>query len=183
MSSKGQAFLVFVSIIASFVLFLLSSVDQTEDLAYESLIFKNLEKEVLNSFELEIKNVSKSFLNVLNFSKSISGEVGGMNFENLFLLAELSNNTLNVSVFQSLGRVFINLTINETGDSKGKILDKWSVWKVSFNLTSENCTLLVSFPSKNFKLKIEPSRKIYYLSFVRLFSKDFDFSSVKIKSY
>ena len=164
---KGQVFLLTAGIIISILVALrgfttiqqISSEKEIFDISLEDLAFKNVEgevKQIIGFSSNTPRVITDNAIDFLNFTRIGNGG-RSLDFRALFVgvLANYTNETMNITVFQFLRETNLNVTIKlntSTVQTNTTLLDDSGVWFNNFSFTKgQGYSLTVSFPDKNYE--------------------------------
>jgi hypothetical protein len=167
---KGQVFLLTAGIIIAVLVALrgysvvqqISAEKEILDISLENLAFKNIETEVK---QLPIilangpRNITDNSIDFLNFTR-IGSDGHSLDFRSLFVgvLANSTNQTMNITIFQFLRESNLNVTIRlntSTEQTNTTLLNDSAIWINNFTFTAGgkyNLTLIL--PDKNYQENI-----------------------------
>ncbi len=167
---KGQVFLLIAAVIIGVLVTLrgFATVSQTTtereilDVTLEDLAFKNVENEIKQVMTISAstpRNISGYSIDFLNFTRQGANRIS-LDFTALFVgaLANATNQTMNITVFNFLKEDNLNVTIRlNTSTSQGNstFLNDGDVWVNNFTFTrGEVYNLTISLPTINYEENI-----------------------------
>lgn len=167
---KGQVFLltagiiigVFVTLKGFITVSQISSEREILDVSLEDLAFKNIGSEVKQIIGISAstpRNISDNGIDFLNFTRRGS-DGHSLDFRALFVgaLANSTNQTMNITVFQFLRESNLNVTIRlntSTPQTNTTLLNDGGIWFNNFTFTrGEIYYLTVTLPDKNYEENI-----------------------------
>lgn len=167
---KGQVFLLTAGIIIAILVALrgiatvqqISSEREVLDVSLEDLAFKNIENEVKQIITISAAapgNATENVIDFLNFSRRGSAGLS-LDFQALFVgaLANSTNETMNITVFQFLRETNLNVTIRLNTSSEqtnSTFLNDSGIWISNFTFTrGDPYNLTVLLPDKNYQENI-----------------------------
>lgn len=167
---KGQVFLLTAGVIIGVLVVLrgfatvqqISSEREILEVTLEDLAFRNIEsemKEIIGISSSTPRNISDNAIDFLNFTRRGS-DGHSFDFRALFVggLANSTNQTMNITVFQFLRESNLNVTIRlntSTVQTNSTLLNDSDVWINNFTFTAGDWyNLTVSFPDKGYEENI-----------------------------
>lgn len=172
---KGQVFLLTAGIIVAILVALrgfatvqqISSEKEILDMSLEDLAFRNVEGEVKQIILVSSNTprvITDNAIDFLNFTR-IGNEGRSLDFRTLFVgvLANYTNATMNITVFQFLRETNLNITITlntSTAQTNSTLLNDSGIWFNNFSFTvGQGYNLTVSFPNKTYEENITVETK------------------------
>lgn len=163
---KGQTFLLTAGIIISILVALrtFTTISQITaerdilDVSVEDLMFKNIENEIKQAIvaaSLNPVNMTDNMVDFLNFTR-VGVNAHGLDFTALFAgaLANSTNQTMNITVFQFLRETNLNVTVQlntSTLQSNRSLMNDSQFFLSNFTFTrGEQYNLTVTFPDKGY---------------------------------
>lgn len=140
----------------------ISSEREILDISLEDLAFKNIENEVEQVIGISAtspNNISTNAIDFLNFTRQGS-DGHALDFKTLFVgaLANSTNQTMNITVFQFLRETNLNVTIKlntSTVQTNSTLLNDSGIWFNNFSFTrGEAYNLTISLPDKGYEENI-----------------------------
>ncbi len=167
---KGQVFLLTAGIIIGILVALrgfatvqqVSSEREILDISLDDLAFKNAESEVKQIIVISAdapRNITDNAIDFLNFTR-LGSDGHSLDFRALFVgvLANSTNETMNITVFQFLRETNLNVTIRlntSTPQTNSTLLNNSGIWINNFTFTrGQTYNLTVSLPSQNYEENI-----------------------------
>lgn len=178
---KGQMFLLTAGILIGVLVALraFTTISQVTaereilDVSVEDLAFKNIEnemKQVIGTVVLSPINMSDNIIDFINFTR-VGTNAHGLDFTALFVssLANSTNETINITVFQFLRETNLNVTVRlntSTLQSNRSVTNDSQVFLSNFTFTRGGVyNLTVTFPDKgyeeNITIKTRSNRDTY----------------------
>lgn len=172
---KGQVFLLTAGIIIAILVALrgyatvqqISSEREILDISLEDLAFKNIENEVKQIIVISAdtpRNMSDNAIDFLNFTRRGS-DGHSLDFRVLFVgvLANATNQTMNITVFQFLRENSLNVTIKlntSTIQTNTTSLNDGNIWVNNFTFTAgQGYNLTVTLPDKSYEENVTVETK------------------------
>lgn len=172
---KGQVYLLTAAIIIGILVTLrgfatiqqISSEREVLDISTEDLAFRNMDNEArkLTSFFANSPgNMTDISIDFLNFTR-VGNSGHSQDFRSLFVgvLANSTNQTMNVTVFQFLRENNLNVTIRlntSTEQTNTTLLNDTAIWISNFTFTAgQTYNLTVILPDKSYQENITVSTK------------------------
>lgn len=167
---KGQVYLLIAGVVIALLVSLrafvavsqISSEREVLDVTLEDLAFRNMDNEVKKVISFSSNNprtIADNAIDFLNFTRR--GSAGrSLDFRALFvgILANSTNQTMNITVFQFLRENNLNVTIrlNTTPvQTNTTLLNDGSIWINNFTFTAgQGYDLTVSLPDKSYEENI-----------------------------
>lgn len=172
---KGQVFLLTGGIVIGILVALksfavvqqISSEREILDISVEDLIFKNTENEVKEVIPISAnypRNISDNSIDFLNFTRTVvTGRSLDLTALFVGVLANQTNQTMNITVFQFLRESNLNVTIRlntSTEQTNSTLLNDSGVWINNFTFTrGEGYNLTIILPDKNYQENITVETK------------------------
>lgn len=164
---KGQIFILTAGIIISVLVVLkgfdtvqqISSEREILDISLEELAFTNVDNEMkqLVVFSSNApRNITDNVIEFLNFTRR-GGDGRSLDFRSLFVgaLANSTNQTMNITVFQFLRETNLNVSITlntSTVQRNSTLLNDSGIWINNFTFTpGEAYNLTISLPEKGYE--------------------------------
>jgi len=172
---KGQVFLLLAGIIIGILVVLrgfatvqqISSEREILDISLEDLTFKNIDAEGRRIIALLInapRNTTDNIIDFLNFTRR-GNDGHSLDFRALFVgvMANQTNQTMNITVFQFLRESNLNVTIRlntSTEQTNTTLLNDADIWINNFTFTrGEGYSLTLIMPDKNYQENITVETK------------------------
>ncbi len=167
---KGQTFLLTAGVIIGILVALraFTTISQVTaereilDVSVEDLAFKNIENEIdqaIGAVVLSPLNMSDNIIDFINFTRSgVNGR--GLDFTVLFVgvLANSTNQTINVTVFQFLRETNLNVTVElntTTIQANRSVMNDSQTFMSNFTFTrGEIYNITVTFPDESYEENI-----------------------------
>lgn len=164
---KGQVFLLTAGVIIAILVALkgfavvqqISSEREILDISLEDLAFRNVENEIKKIIVFSTnfpRNISDNTIDFLNFTRR-GNDGHSLDFRTLFVgaLANSTNQTMNITVFQFLRETNLNVTIKlntSTAQTNTTLLNDSGIWINNFTFTrGESYNLTISLPDKGYE--------------------------------
>ena len=183
---KGQVFLLTAAIIIAVLVTLrayssiqhITSEREILDISQEELAFKNVQNEVNELIDFSSNTpslISTNSIDFLNFTRT--GESShAFDFRSMFVgvLANSTNQTMNITLFQLLRETSLNVTINLSTSpvqTNSTLLNDGGIWINNFTYTAgQTYNLTLNFPTKNYiqNITIKTKNKDTYTGFYNL---------------
>ena len=172
---KGQVFLLTAGVVIAVLVALkgfavvqqISSEREILDVSLENLAFRNIDDEVRRIIGISAstpRNISDNSIDFLNFTRT--GSYGhSLDFRTLFIgvLANSTNQTMNITVLQFLRESNLNVTIKLNTSSvqtNSTLLNDSGIWINNFTFTAgQGYNLTVTLPDKNYEENITVDTK------------------------
>lgn len=172
---KGQVFLLTAGVIIAILVALrgfdtiqhISSEREILDVSLEDLAFKNIENEVKQITVISAtspRSISDNAIDFLNFTRTGSIE-HSLDYRTLFVgvLANSTNQTVNITVFQFLRETNLNVTITlntSSAQTNTTLLNDSGIWINNFTFTQgQGYNLTITLPDKNYEENITVETK------------------------
>lgn len=167
---KGQMFLLSAGIIVAILVALRAFVNVSQissergilEVALEDLVYKNIRNEIKGTVGLSSnfpRNITDNAIDFLNFTRR-GNDGHSLDFRSLFIgiLANSTNQTMNITVFQFLRESDLNVTIRlntSTEQRNSTLLSDGTVWVNNFTFTAGQTNILtVLLPGKSYEKNI-----------------------------
>ena len=172
---KGQVFLLTSGIVIAVLVALksfavvqqISSEREILDISLEDLIFRNIENEVKEVIPVSSDypgNITGNSIDFLNFSRTVvTGRSLDLTALFVGVLANQTNQTMNITIFQFLRESNLNVTIRlntSTEQTNSTLLNDSGVWINNFTFTrGEGYNLTLILPDKSYQENITVETK------------------------
>lgn len=167
---KGQVFLLTAGVIIAILVALrgfatvqqISSEREILDISLEDLAFRNVENEVKQIIGISSntpRSISDNAIDFLNFTR-VGSDGHSLDFRGLFVgvLANSTNQTMNITVFQFLRESNLNVTIRlntSVVQTNTTLLNDSGIWINNFTFTAgQGFDLTITLPDKNYEENI-----------------------------
>lgn len=164
---KGQVFLLTAGIVIGVLVALkafsvvqqISSEKEILDLSIEDLAFKNVENEMkrLTGISADTpRAITDNIINFINFTRSGSYD-HALDFQSLFVgvLANSTNQTMNITVFQFLRETNLNVSLRlntSSPQTNSTLLNDSATWINNFTFTAgDRYDLTITLPDKSYE--------------------------------